>query len=82
MKDYTEYKRQSRQMPQYVKDKISASLTGRKLSDETKKRISNGQRKAWAQIPPTKDVTDLWPTSNDNNNENEQDNGTETTNKL
>ena len=74
MKNYTEYKRQSRQMPQEVRDKIAAKLKGRKLSDETKKRISDGQRKAWAQIPPTKDVTDLWPT---NNEENKLENGTE-----
>lgn len=82
MNNYIEYKRQTREMPQYVRDKIAAKLRGRKLSDETKRRISDGQRKAWAQIPHQKDVTDLWPTSNDNNNENEQDNGTETTNKL
>ncbi len=81
MKDYTEYKRQSRQMPQYVKDKISASLTGRKLSPETKKRISDGQRKAWAQIPHQKDVTDLWLTQQ-NKDQKTNDNGTETTNKL
>lgn len=62
------YKRQSREMPQYVKDKISAKLTGRKLSDETKKRISDGQRRAWAQIPQKQDVSTLWPTSQDNNN--------------
>ena len=82
MNNYIEYKRQTREMPQYVRDKIAAKLRGRKLSDETKRRISDGQRKAWAQIPHQKDVTDLWPTSNDDNNENEQDNGTETTNKL
>lgn len=75
-----QYKRQYREMPQYVKDKISASLTGRKLSDETKRRISDGQKRAWAQIPPTKDVTDLWPTNN--NNENERENGTETEGKF
>lgn len=82
MKNYTEYKRQTREMPQATKDKIAAKMRGRKLSDETKKRISDGQRKAWAQIPHQKDVTDLWPTSNDNNNENEQNDGTETTGKL
>lgn len=79
MKNYTEYKRQSRQMPQEVRDKIAAKLKGRKLSDETKKRISDGQRKAWAQIPPTKDVTDLWPT---NNEENKLENGTEKESKF
>ena len=77
MTDNKRFKRQSREMPQYVKDKISATLTGRKLSDETKRRISDEQKRAWAQIPPTKDVTDLWPTNN--NNENERENGTETT---
>lgn len=83
MTNIKQYKRQSRQMPQYVKDKISASLTGRKLSPETKKRISDGQRKAWAMIPPKQDVTDLWPTNdNDNDNKAPKDNGTETTDKL
>lgn len=83
MIDNKQYKRQCREMPQYVKDKIAATMRGRKLSAETKKRISDGQRKAWAQIPHQKDVTDLWPTSNDNNNENEQNtNGTEKESKF
>lgn len=74
-----QYKRQYREMPQAVKDKISAAMKGRKLSDATKQRISDGQRRAWAQIPKKLDVADLWPTQQ-NNNENEQnDNGTETT---
>ena len=47
----TNYKRTSRQMPQYVKDKISAKMTGRKLSQETKNKISIGQKKAWDKIP-------------------------------
>lgn len=47
------YKRTSREMPQYVKDKISATLTGRKLSQETKNKISIGQKNAWARIPHT-----------------------------
>ncbi len=81
MKDYTEYRRQSRQMPQEVRDKIAAKLKGRKLSDETKRRISDGQRKAWAQIPHQKDVADLWPT-NDYENESEQGNGTEKESKF
>lgn len=49
------YKRKTREMPQYVKDKISAKLTGRKLSDETKKKISDGQKEAWAKIPKKTD---------------------------
>lgn len=76
-----QYKRQSRQMPQYVKDKIAAKMRGRKLSDETKKRISDGQRKAWAQIPHQKDVTDLWPTQQ-NKDQKTNDNGTEKESKF
>ena len=45
------YKRTSREMPQYVKDKIAATLRGRKLSQETKNKISIGQKKAWEKIP-------------------------------
>lgn len=45
------YRRKTREMPQHVKDKISASLRGRTLSDETKKKISDGQKEAWAKIP-------------------------------
>lgn len=73
-----QYKRQCREMPQYVKDKIAATMRGRKLSDETKRRISDGQRKAWAMIPPKQDVTDLWPTQQ-NKDQKTNDNGTETT---
>lgn len=47
----TTYKRTSREMPQYVKDKIAATLRGRKLSQETKNKISIGQKKAWEKIP-------------------------------
>ena len=48
-------------MPQAVKDKIRNSMSGRKLSDETKERISQGVKKAWAKIPKT---TELWGTEN------------------
>ena len=47
----TEYKRKFRAMPQQTKQKISSSLTGRKHSEETKRKISDGQKRAWAQIP-------------------------------
>ncbi|CCY65768.1 uncharacterized protein BN467_02405 [Prevotella sp. CAG:1124] len=77
-----QYKRQTRQMPQATRDKIAAAMRGRKLSPETKKRISDGQRRAWAQIPPQQDFDKLWPTSNENNNENEQNDGTETEGKF
>lgn len=55
----------SRIMQQSVKDKISNSLRGRKLSDETKEKISLGVKKAWSRVP--KDVK-LWGTENNNNN--------------
>lgn len=75
-----QYKRQSREMPQATKDKIAAKLRGRKLSDVTKQRISDGQKRAWAQIPKRQDFNNLWPNNND---ENEQGrNGTETESKL
>ena len=62
------YKRTSREMSQSVKDKISSRLKGRKLSDETKKKISDGQRRAWAMIPQITKIT---------NSESIDDNGKE-----
>ena len=56
----------SRIMQQSVKDKISNSLRGRKLSDETKEKISLGVKKAWAKVPQT---TELWTASENNNND-------------
>lgn len=53
-----------RKMPQVTKDKISNSLQGRKLSDETKERISQGVKKAWAKVPKT---VELWVTAENNN---------------
>lgn len=55
----------SRQMPQSTKDKISAKMRGRKLTDMTKQKISNGVKKAWASVPQ-KTTTSSW---NENNNE-------------
>lgn len=81
MTNTKQYKRQYREMPQATKDKIAAKLRGRKLSDETKKRISDGQKRAWAQIPQRQGFNDLWPTQQDNN-ENEQGNGAEKESKL
>lgn len=45
------YKRTSRQMPQEVRDKISAALQGHRHSAETRQKISQGQKRAWSQIP-------------------------------
>ena len=55
-----------RQMPQAVKDKIRNSMSGRKLSDETKQKISLSVKKAWAKVPQT---TELWTASENNNND-------------
>lgn len=52
-------------MPQATKDKISTSLSGRKLSDETKQKISIGMKNAWAKVPKR---TELWTASENNNN--------------
>lgn len=41
----------TRTMPQYVKDKISRKLQGRKLSNLTRERISIGVKNAWDKIP-------------------------------
>ena len=68
----TNYKRTSREMPQYVKDKIAATLRGRKLSQETKNKISIGQKNAWAKIPhvqPNEQPFGYIETSNNNTNQ-------------
>ena len=56
----------SRTMSQAQKDKISASLKGRKMSDETKQKISNSIKKAWASVPKTT-TGNLWATDDENN---------------
>ena len=53
-----------RTMPQAVKDKIRNSMSGRKLSDETKQKISIGMKNAWAKVPKK---VDLWATTENNN---------------
>lgn len=50
-----QYKRQTREVPQQVKDKISASLRGRKKSAEHCRAISDGLKAEtggyWSRIP-------------------------------
>lgn len=55
MENIRNYKRTSRQMPQEVRDKISAALQGHRHSEETKAKISQGQIKAWAKIPTSQE---------------------------
>ena len=62
------YKRKTREMPQWVKDKISAKLKGRTLSDETKQKISDGQKAAWAKIPLKQTTDTIWGTSDEKKN--------------
>ena len=50
-------KRQYRNdMPQQQRDKISQKLSGRKLSNDTKRKISQSMEKYWASLP-TKPIT-------------------------
>lgn len=60
-----EYKRKTREMSQSTKDKISAKLTGRKHTLETRKKISDGQKRAWAKIPNKQTFEILWGNNND-----------------
>lgn len=46
-----QYKRQYRQLPQSVKDKISQSMRGKMKSPSHCAAISAGLKKAWEQIP-------------------------------
>lgn len=47
------YKRTSREMPEYVKEKLRNNANLHKpKSPETKAKISAGQKRAWAAIPP------------------------------
>lgn len=54
-----QYKRQTREMPQQVRDKISASLAGRKKTPEHCANISKGLRSDtggyWSHIPKVSD---------------------------
>lgn len=43
--------RYSREMPQEVKDKISASKTGQRHTAETKAKISKKAKENWAKVP-------------------------------
>lgn len=67
------YKRITREVPQVTRNKISASLTGRKLSDETRKKIADGQRRAWAKIPKQQTTDTLWGKNNNVNNKNDEE---------
>lgn len=51
MKNNIQYKRQTREMPEETKQKISASLRGRAKSYTHKQNISNGVKTYWEQIP-------------------------------
>lgn len=63
--DSKNYKRTSREVSQETRQKISQALTGRTHSLETRKKISDGQKKAWSRIPQT---TDIWSSENKREN--------------
>ena len=46
-----EYKRQYRNFPDEVKQKISASTRGRAKSYDHKQHISQGMKKYWSNVP-------------------------------
>ena len=50
-------KRTERQMPEETKKKISATMKAKNFrhSKEWNQKISDGQKKAWAKIPKTKE---------------------------
>ncbi len=50
-------KRTERQMPEEIKNKISATMKAKNLqhSKEWNEKISLGQKKAWAKVPKTKE---------------------------
>lgn len=47
----TNYKRKTREVPQSVRDRISAALRGRKKPEAQCKKISNSLKKTWSRIP-------------------------------
>ena len=53
MNNTKNYKRTSREMPEYVKEKLrNNAYLHKPKSPETEARISAGQKRAWATIPP------------------------------
>ena len=55
-----QYKRQTREVPQEVRDKISASLKGVKKSPEHCRNISNGLSGYWSHIPKSNDINNSY----------------------
>ena len=61
--DTKQYKRKTREVPQEVRDKISAKLKGVKKTPEHCKNISNGLRAEtggyWSHIPTSSDTNNI-----------------------
>ena len=66
----------NRKMPQEVKQKISQSLTGRKLTPNHIKAISDGVKRAWDKVP--QDPQKIY----NNNKTNNTDYGKENKDKI
>ena len=63
-----EYKRQYRDLPDEVKQKISASTKGKAKSYDHKQHISQGMRKYWSGVPnkpQSQDNNDVEPLNTD-----------------
>ena len=59
-----QYKRQSREVPEEVKQKISTSLKGVRKSPEHCRHISAGLADYWAKIPSGKNLEGKNPIEN------------------
>ncbi len=65
MEQNSTYKRQTREMPYDVKQKISASLRGRKKSPSHVANIAQGVKRYWEAIPKKQDGDDGQVTMDD-----------------
>ena len=62
-----EYKRQYRDLPDEVKQKISASMKGRAKSYDHKQHISQGMKKYWSSVEWKEQSNENNETNNCNN---------------
>ena len=56
----------TRERPLHVRQQISNTMKGRKMSDETKAKISQTQKKNWEKVPPKQTTDTICGQSEDN----------------